>query len=614
MKRLSVLLLTAVLSVLAFSAITFAQKEVTNDMVIKWETKILEDVMREELKKPIGSITPKELDHITSIYLNCDYMVLGDEDSVYYGTFGLQFENFNELKYFRNLENLNLDDMYTNDISALAELKNVKTLNLILEKVKDFSPIGDMESLEQLSITNCGLEDVSSLAALSKLEKLLTLTLQDQSFSDVTPLAELTQVKELHISGNCIKDASPLGKMVGLEKLYLAEGATSATASNNPLEGGLGFENLVDLDTLVLPYYYTLDISSLKNLPKLKEISVVFNTPDGKQYNNEAAASFFNGFEELDNVEELLLDGMQSSDDIITRIDLSQIGRMKNLKTVIYVSDDGTDISNIAQLTNIEELKIHMSYSIDYSPLEKLTNLKKLHIGNCNPNLDYLTPLKDLEELTLSGKVVNDVTPIIELTKLKKLSVMVDPTANLSGIGKLKKLEVLDFGAYTKLKNISFLKELTLLRELRLPIEGTVDIAIINSLPNLRKLHLYSGGHINFAPLGNNKTIEHIDLVHPTYIDDLTPFSKMANLKMFEAYLAENSKVTALKNMTSLEYFSFGLYFHITDFSFIDSLKNLKYFEAQLDYESLQKKYPQVKRVYYNKWLEGYGGYRIEND
>ena len=442
--------------------------------------------------------------------------------------------------------------------------------------------------------------------------------MENQKISDVTPLSGLTQLTSLSLAGNNIKDVSPLGKLVNLKQLYLLSRFDEYYSfyDNNLLEGDLGFENLVNLEFISLPYYYMVDVTSLKNLPKLKAINLFLYTPYNEMYIEdwdltirrpvetfkELSPKFFNGFEELDNVEELYIDGTYGFEDLITKMSLEQIGDMASLKKLTYISSAGTNIDNVAALTNVEDLQLKISYTVDYSPLKNLTKLKKLNLNNYNPKLDYIVQMKNLEELTLGGgtskKVTSDITPLLGFTELKKLSVVVDPAADLSGLTKLKKLEVLDLGKRTKFKNISFLKGMTSLRELTLPIEGTVDITTVNSLPNLKVLRLYSGGRINFAPLGNNKAIEHIDIVYPTYIDDITSFSKMSNLKIFKAYLQVKSNIAPLKNMTKLEGFTFGYRYEFEDFSLLDSLKNLKAFNAQLDVHKLREKYPDFREGY----------------
>ncbi|SHK08553.1 Leucine Rich repeat-containing protein [Hathewaya proteolytica DSM 3090] len=95
--------------------------------------------------------------------------------------------DISDLKYFKNLEELNLSLYYTN-------------FNL--------EPLKELTKLKVLELNSNAIEDISALEGLINLEK---LDLSSNFISNISPLKNLVKLKSLKLSGNSgIKDYSPI--------------------------------------------------------------------------------------------------------------------------------------------------------------------------------------------------------------------------------------------------------------------------------------------------------------------------------------------------------------------------------------------------------------------
>ena len=78
-------------------------------------------------------------------------------------------------------------------------------------------------------------------------------------------------------------------------------------------------------------------------------------------------------------------------------VDVSDLAKLKNLKTLCISAQKITDISPLFELENLVELDVECNPITSLEGIEKLTNLKKLNI--CGTDIKDLTPLNKLENL-----------------------------------------------------------------------------------------------------------------------------------------------------------------------------------------------------------------------
>ncbi len=189
----------------------------------------LEKIIRQQIGKPAGNISPSDLEKITSLYL-----VPGS------GGIPYVISNLSGLEYCTNLTTLALDR----------------------SGVKDLSPLANLTRLKDLSLGSMGLTDISALAKLTNLEK---LSLTDNGLTDISILAKFTKLKTLSLSRNRINDISYLVKNPGIGK------DDEISVSLNGLDLTDGSPDMADIKALIdrgvkVTYYpqytsvFTLDI------------------------------------------------------------------------------------------------------------------------------------------------------------------------------------------------------------------------------------------------------------------------------------------------------------------------------------------------------------------
>ena len=171
---------------------------------------------------------------------------------------GLTDVDIVQLRYMRNLNELNLTDNFISDLSPLAGLTNLEKLYLGANQVSDLSPLAGLTNLELLWLWNNQISDLSPLAGLTNLE---WLGLAGNQISDLSPLAGLTNLKWLFLLDNQISDLSPLAGLMDLFGLYLSENQISDLS---PLAG------LTNLEILDVSENQINDFSYVEHVPDLQ--------------------------------------------------------------------------------------------------------------------------------------------------------------------------------------------------------------------------------------------------------------------------------------------------------------------------------------------------------
>lgn len=186
--------------------------------VIVFNDPVLEEKIRAAMEKPEGDITVGEAETVKKI----------DGDIEWQSPEEMMIKDISVLKYFTNLEELELQFHAITDISPLAKLTKMKGLCLGGNNIGDISPLADMKGLGFLSLFNCQAKDYSvlknfnlfglhidyspfeDLSVLSEMKGLQRLTFVETKVSDVSPIANLTELKVLKLDKCPIKDLSPL--------------------------------------------------------------------------------------------------------------------------------------------------------------------------------------------------------------------------------------------------------------------------------------------------------------------------------------------------------------------------------------------------------------------
>ena len=148
---------------------------------VEFKDQKLEVALREEINKPTGPITRKDL---------------------------------------LSVKELHLYDKQISDISLLAGLENLEQLNLYNNQITDISPLAGLENLRWLNLEENRVSDISSLAGLGNLRKLY---LYDNQIINIGPLAGLKNLEDLSLIDNQITDIAILAGLENLKRLSINE-------------------------------------------------------------------------------------------------------------------------------------------------------------------------------------------------------------------------------------------------------------------------------------------------------------------------------------------------------------------------------------------------------
>ena len=187
--------------------------------VIIFNDPVLEEKIRAAMNKPEGDITIAEAESVKKISGDIEWQ--SPEE--------MMIKDIDALKYFTNLEELDLQFHAITDVSPLAGLVELRGLCLGGNNIENINPIADLKELRFLSIFNCQADDYSvlknfnylfgllidyspfdDLSVVSNMTDLQTLTFVETEVSDVSPIANLTKLKVLKLENCPIEDLSPL--------------------------------------------------------------------------------------------------------------------------------------------------------------------------------------------------------------------------------------------------------------------------------------------------------------------------------------------------------------------------------------------------------------------
>ncbi len=192
--------------------------ESAEDIVV-FTDPVLERMVREAMDKPEGDITVAEAAAVKVLDLDIEWQ--SPEE--------MRIKDISALKYFINLDQLQLQFHAITDVSPLAGLTKLRGLGLGGNNISDITPLSGLKELRGLSLFNCQATDysplknltllhtlfiewstISDLSMLSDMKELQTLSIANTQVADVSPLTGLTQLKVLKLENCPVTDLSPL--------------------------------------------------------------------------------------------------------------------------------------------------------------------------------------------------------------------------------------------------------------------------------------------------------------------------------------------------------------------------------------------------------------------
>ena len=258
----------------------------------------------------------------------------------------------------------------------------------------------------------------------------------------------------------------------------------------------------------------------------------------------------------LSNVQHFSADCLRSAQNIEA---ITQMPALRSLGIGIL---DLHDFEFLADLSNALE-EIYLGATLSKRPslrhLERFTRLKKLSIDGHRKNLDTISDLATLEDLTLRSVTVKDLSFVRPLSKLWSLDIKLGGSNDLSAlhdIGNIKYLELWQIRGLSDLSPISSLTGLQFLFLQSLP--QVTALPDFSRLIKLRRVHLDNmKGIRDLNPLCRAPALEEVQHVNANtqrpqdYVELLKSktvrrlavgFGSNAKNQAFSALLAEYNK------------------------------------------------------------------------
>ena len=445
---------------------------------IVWSDAFLENGIRKALGKNADQeISPEELASINTLTILGDTIVINDRafwegygdvkdvvkidghDKSYFGfdpyhpeqstgTMSLQ-----DLKYFPNLESLNLLSISIQDLKGINNCKNLKNLRVhecngfsfaVLSRevplqevyiwcqqdvnVKDLLGI---DQLELLDIYCSPLDGTEYLAELTSLQHLGLYWSGGSNLTDVEFLYQLPNLTFLSLGEDYVEDIAPISALTHLKSLYLSRGVLDDQDMKNisRLTGlvHFGADALGWDDGLQSPLE---DLSFLRNLTDLEDISLEYC---------DVVIGALTPLENLDNLRSLSLEG------------------------AFFTSD--SDYGTLSKLTGLRELNLKGNSIVDMDIISKFTSLEILDLSDTDQkDIHFLSNFPNMETLNLSENNVEDIQSLSKLVHLKALSLSGNLSfSDLTSLRYCGELEELDL-RWTAVTDVSALEGLPLKR------------------------------------------------------------------------------------------------------------------------------------------------------
>ncbi|MEV4914453.1 NEAT domain-containing protein [Bacillus proteolyticus] len=392
-------------------------------------------------------------------------------------TYG-ELEDIGPLAELEHVEILSLRNNKISDLSPLSHMKKINMLDLNSNYIKDIKPLFTVTSLRTLTVANnqisnanlAGIEQLKNVRNLSlsnngltniehmtSMKKLVELDLSKNELKNIEPLLRLSTVQSLNLEENYISDITPLSQLTGLYDLKLGSNEIRDVRPVQELGKRMDidiqrqkiFLDEASVDEEIKIPIYNLKGEPLQNINLKNEDAILnngfikWNSPGEKIYefkldtNTAESKIRFNGtviqniVEKQKESENLILDktlqqhinkehfGRENLNAPITKEDLLQIKELEILKEK---GKEIKDVTGLEYMTNLENLTLE---GVGLKNIEFISNLKQLNDVNVSHNqIEDITPLavlKNLQWLDLTGNRIKDVTVLGSMLDLLSL-------------------------------------------------------------------------------------------------------------------------------------------------------------------------------------------------
>jgi len=197
-------------------------KAASQEQIVIFEDPSLEKMMREQIDKPEGDITPVDMEMVYSININCDETPVYELDGLEYAL------NLNDFTYrngtlksldpigkLKNMGYINISYSKVEAVMQPFETPTLSRISFIETSISDFDFLKNVTTFTNVTISRCG---ISSIAFMKDWLALETLNISYNKISNIEPIMQLKFLKELTVYedlDNKIIDRGLLETLVG---------------------------------------------------------------------------------------------------------------------------------------------------------------------------------------------------------------------------------------------------------------------------------------------------------------------------------------------------------------------------------------------------------------
>ncbi|HTL59288.1 MAG TPA: leucine-rich repeat domain-containing protein [Candidatus Limnocylindrales bacterium] len=464
---------------------------------------------------------------------------------------------------------LNLERNRITSLAPLLTLTNLTGLALSRNSVTDYSGLTGLTNLSNLRLDASRLVDLN---LLTNLVDLAFLSLDRNQIVDLSPLTNFLQLRDLYLQRNCISSLQPLLSLPQLANVDISRNFLDLRPGTTT---SLLIQTLQSQRTGILPcgctvsnadwtqpcqgvrvaYLPTNQPPNLSVLPKwfipcntnselamtvteyplpeepLTVTAITTNSdliavsPGALAGTNETRIlEVLAGCNVVSNAAWVTLNAVDDvglSANAVVRVTVVPNLIVTNLCAAINQdllsalstsTQKPTELLSVVDLLNLTNLDLGNA-SLDTScVIHWLTNLTHLGLAGSHSNLDFITNLAQLTDVTLDNTVVQDLFPLVQLPFLTQLRIISGHATNLSiVITQLGQLVTLDLTG-NSISNLDFLGNLTQLQSLNLDNNRVTDLSALSSLTNLQSLFLQQNFLVDIGPLTNLSHLSALDL------------------------------------------------------------------------------------------------------
>ena len=506
----------------------------------------------------------------------------------------LMDSNLGDLKYFKNLKNINLSwsglKVNTRDLSNNRSLQEINLFSTELDSISGLENIKDLVKINLAS--NANLSDINALKNAMNLKE---ININSTAVKDIRVLADKPLTKVDH--GKSVKDNSPL---LGINTLIepKEDNIRKLEVKNGVLTDGVKFG-----EEYILPYKVVIDGSikvvdwdKYSFIPKageeiiisghtdIGEIKFILNGigefedreikfPD-KNLEKAVRKSIdkFKGaimLSDVINLKELAADsyGIKNLDGIENLTGLERLSLWaNNITTGELIKLKGLSKLTSLILSNNQILDIPEGIFVNMSKLEELV-LDSNKISNIDK--EAFKGLENLRDLLIAENKINNIDACKNLKHLKNLHVDHNAIKTLEPISHLTELEWIRAG-YNNISDLSPMKAMSNINWIDMPNNNISSLDVLKDKTKLYRLDFSKNNITDLLPLFSLEKMEWLSM-NDNKIADLYPIRNLTNLTSLDLKNNKITSVAPLKNMVYLK----SLYLAGNNISDIESIRHI---------------------------------------